>query len=85
MQFARVIGSATATVRHASLSGWKLLIVQPLDADEQPDGTPVLAIDNLGAGRGDRVVLTTDGKGVRELMNSENTPVRWAVIGIADE
>ncbi len=85
MQIAEVIGHATATVKHPSLTGWKLLLVQPLDASEKADGDPFLAIDSLGAGRGDRVILTSDGKTVREMMNSNNTPVRWAVLGLPDE
>ncbi len=85
MQLGRVIGTATATVKHPTLSGWKLLVVQLLMADgKSSDGEPVLAIDNLGAGGGDRVILTSDGKGTRALMQSDNTPVRWSVMGIAD-
>jgi len=84
MQLARVIGRATSTVKHATLQGWKMLIVQPLDVKNGPDGEPVLAIDDLGSGRGDRVMITSDGKYVREIMKSNNTPVRWAVIGIQD-
>ena len=49
-----VIGTATATLRHASMRGWRLLVVQPLLADGRtPDGDPVLAVDALGAGVGD--------------------------------
>lgn len=84
MQIAKVIGRATSTVKHATLRGWKLLIVQPLDIHENADGEPVLAIDDLGSGRGDHVLITSDGKYVRELMKSNQTPVRWAVIGIRD-
>jgi ethanolamine utilization protein EutN len=85
MQLGKVIGTATATVKHPTLSGWKLLVVQLLMADgKSSDGEPVLAIDNLGAGGGDRVILTSDGKGTRALMKSDNTPVRWSVLGIAD-
>ena len=85
MQLGRVIGHATATVKHPTLSGWRLLVVQPLDAKGGADGEPVVALDNLGSGRGDQVILTTDGKGVREMVGSDNTPARWAVIGLADE
>ncbi len=86
MQLAHVVGTATSTVKHASLAGWKLLVVQPVMVDGvKPDGEPVLAIDNLGAGRGERVIITSDGKGTRALMTSDNTPVRWSVLGIADE
>jgi ethanolamine utilization protein EutN len=86
MQFARVLGTATATVKHPSMNGWRLLAVQFLLADgASPDGDPVLAVDNLGARRGDVVILTSDGRGTRELMKSNNTPVRWSVMGIRDE
>ena len=85
MQLATIIGHATATVKHPSLAGWKLAVAQPLDAAGQPDGGPLLAIDNLGSGRGDRVILTCDSSSVREMTESENTPIRWAVIGLVDE
>jgi ethanolamine utilization protein EutN len=85
MQTAHVIGSATATVRHPSLAGSKLLIVQPVAADgASPDGEPQLAVDRLGAGLGDAVILSSDGKCVRELLQSDTTPVRWSVVGIKD-
>ncbi len=81
----RVVGVATATVKHPSMIGWKLLLVQPYAADGRtPDGDPVLAVDGLGAGIGEEVVITSDGKGTRELLRSETSPVRWSVIGIVD-
>jgi ethanolamine utilization protein EutN len=81
----RVVGTATATVRHPSFKGWKLLIVQPLAADgRRPDCDPVLAVDALGAGPGEDVLITSDGRGTRELLKSDTTPVRWSVIGIPD-
>ncbi|MDI9446159.1 MAG: EutN/CcmL family microcompartment protein [Planctomycetota bacterium] len=85
MLAARVIGYATATVKHPSMAGWKLLVVQPLAADgRSPDGDPVLAVDSLSAGARDMVLITSDGKATRELLGSDNTPVRWSVIGIKD-
>lgn len=85
MQLAQVIGRATSTVKHPSLNGWRMLLVQPLKKNGTPDGEPLLAIDDLGAGRGDVVMMTSDGASVREMMGTDNTPVRWAVLGIADE
>lgn len=85
MQHAIVQGRATATVRHPSLAGVKLLICQPLGGSGQPNGEPVLAVDKLGAGSGDRVLLTSDGQGLRELLNDENSPVRYWTLGIVDE
>jgi ethanolamine utilization protein EutN len=85
MQVGQVIGTATATVKHPSMNGWKLLIVQPYQADgNTPDGEPVLAVDSLGAGKGERVLMTSDGKSTRSLLKSDTTPVRWSVMGIAD-
>ena len=85
MQLAKIVGHATATVKHPSMIGWKLLIAQPLTGDGLPDGEPQLVIDTLGAGRDARVLICNDGAGTRTLMNSKNSPVRWFVMGICDE
>jgi ethanolamine utilization protein EutN len=85
MQLGLVVGTATSTKKHASMEGWKLLIVQPYGVDGRtPDGEPVIAVDALGAGRGERVLITSDGKTTRELLKAEATPVRWSVCGIQD-
>jgi ethanolamine utilization protein EutN len=85
MQLARVIGNATATIRHPSMQGWKLLVVQVLAPDgTSPDGEPVLTVDNLGAGAGEMVIVSSDGRGTRALLKSQTTPVRWCVLGIVD-
>jgi len=78
-----VVGTATATRKHASMNGVKLLVVQMLMTDEKtPDGDPVLAVDQLGAGRGERVLISSDGAFTRKLLGNDATPVRWSVIGI---
>jgi ethanolamine utilization protein EutN len=85
MQVGTVVGTATSTIKHPSLEGWKLLVVQFYGVDGRtPDGEPVLAVDALGAGRGQRVMLSSDGKGTRALLASDTTPVRWSVVGIED-
>ncbi len=81
----RVIGNATSTIKHSTMQGWKLLVVQPLLNDDlSADGDPVLAVDPLGAGAGDTVVISNDGKATGELLQADNTPVRWSVVGIVD-
>ncbi len=85
MQLGRVVGHAVSTVKHPTLNGWRLLVVQMLTMDGQPDGEPVLAIDNLGAALGSKVLATTDAVLVRELVGAKNSPVRWSVMGLADE
>lgn len=80
-----VIGTATATVKHPSMQGWRLLVVQAMRPDGRtPDGEPMLAVDALGAGVGQWVIISSDGQGTRELLGSPTSPVRWAVIGIPD-
>ena len=67
------------------MDGCKLLIVQPTMADKTtPDGYPLVAIDTIGAGVGERVMITSDGAGTRKMLNADATPVRWSVIGIED-
>lgn len=86
MQVALVVGHAHATIKHPTLTGHKLLLTQPLLAGGlKPDGPPLLAVDRLGAGAGDRVMLTSDGAAIRELFGVENSPIRWVVLGIVDE
>jgi len=84
MQLGRVVGHATATVKHPSIAGWRMLVVQPLARDASPDGDPLLAVDSLGAGRGDTVLLTNDGAGTRELLGCDTTPARWMVLALPD-
>lgn len=86
MQLGRVLGHATSTVKHPSMHGTKLLIVQPYLNDRvTPDGDPQVCVDAVGAGRGETVIISSDGKYTRELLKSDKTPVRWSIIGIADE
>ena len=82
MQLGKVIGSATATIKHESMVGFRLLVVQPLNIGRLPEGDPVIAVDKLGSGEGQTVVLNMDGKFAREYTNNQKSPVRWTVIGI---
>jgi ethanolamine utilization protein EutN len=84
MQIAEVVGHAVATMKHPSLQGWRLLIVQALGTQGQPDGEPILAIDRLGAGVGSRVIVTSEGGAIRQLMGAKDSPVRWMVLGMCD-
>lgn len=85
MQVARVVGRATATVKHYSLDRQKLLIVKPLMADGvRIDGEPLITIDLIGAGIGDDVILSSDGASIRQALNIEHNPIRWSIVGIVD-
>jgi microcompartment protein CcmK/EutM len=78
------MGQGVSTVKHASLVGWRLLLVQLLTPDGKEDGEPLLAIDRLGAGVGDRVILSNDGASAREMVGDRKSPARWLVLGMPD-
>ena len=85
MQLARIIGRAISTVKHPSFAGTTLHVVQPLMADRRsPDGDPQLAIDMVSAGTGDVVMITSDGRLLRERLGSTTTPGRWSTVAIID-
>ncbi len=73
----KVIGTATATLKHSSLNGFKMLLVHA-------DGGVTIAFDKLGAGIGDDVMITSDGKYTGEIIGTKTTPARWSVVGIID-
>ena len=86
MFIGRVMGNATSTIKHPSMDGWKLLLVMALQADGRTiEGDPILVVDSLGAGKGETVMITSDGIGARQMLGSQNSPVRWSVLGIRDE
>lgn len=82
---ATVIGRAISTVKHQSMFGQKLLIVQPQLKNDAPEGDPLIAVDGVGAGVGEKVIITSDGRNARAILDADATPVRWSIIGIQDE
>jgi ethanolamine utilization protein EutN len=83
MQLARVIGTVVATVKNDSLEGRKLLIVQSLDANLQPQGAPLIALDAIGAGTGE-LILWCRGKEASFPFRREDTPTDCTIIAIVD-
>ncbi len=83
MILCRVIGSAVATVKDERLRGLTLLLVQEAGSDDGPAGRPFVAVDTIGAGSGE-LVLVTRGSGARELDGTRGTSVDAAITGIVD-
>jgi ethanolamine utilization protein EutN len=84
MIHARIDGTLVASACHLSMAGTRTVICQPLDADGRDDGAPILAIDALGAGLHQRVMVSTDGSATRELVRDPKSPLRNFVLGIID-
>jgi ethanolamine utilization protein EutN len=84
MEIGRVIGTLVATRKHESLVGCKIQFVQPLEPrGEKNKGEPFVAVDAVGAGTGERVVVVR-GSGARYALKNEQTPVDATIIGIID-
>ena len=84
MLIARVIGDVVATQKSESHTGQKLLVVQPLDLDESDRGDPVVAVDAVDAGVGDRVLLSMEGFAAMTSVGRPGSPIDMAVIGVID-
>lgn len=83
MQLARVIGCVVATVKNDSLEGRKLLVVQSLDSNLRPQGSPLVALDAIGAGVGE-LVFWCRGKEASFPFRREDTPTDCTIVGIVD-
>jgi len=84
MQIARVIGTVVSTQKHHKFEGAKLLLVQPIGLDDAPRGTPLLAVDSVGAGVTEKVLVVIEGRAAGEALGRKAAPVDAAVIGIID-
>ena len=85
MLLARVEGNVTTTVCHSSLSGWRLLICQPICDAGALAGDPIIAVDTHGAGIGQSVMLSSDGLNTRAVVGDDHSPLRYTVQAIIDE
>jgi ethanolamine utilization protein EutN len=84
MQIARVIGTVVSTQKHLKFEGAKLLLVQPLNVDDTPRGPALLAVDGVGAGVREKVLVVLEGRAAGEAIGKKRAPVDAAIIGIID-
>ncbi|MCP4182586.1 MAG: EutN/CcmL family microcompartment protein [Hyphomicrobiales bacterium] len=79
-----VAGSIISTIHHSSMDSRKLLVVERLDADGKPTGGYVIAVDAVGAGNGETVIVLDEGNGARQILEQDGLPVRSVVVGVVD-
>jgi ethanolamine utilization protein EutN len=84
MQIARVVGTVVATQKHRKFEGAKLLLVQPITLDDKPRGTALLAVDSVGAGVREKVLIVLEGRAAGDVLGRKAAPVDAAIIGIVD-
>jgi ethanolamine utilization protein EutN len=84
MQIGRVVGTVVATQKHRTFEGAKLLLVQPLNVDDTPRGAALLAVDGVGAGVDEKVLVVLEGRAAGEALGRKAAPVDAAIVGIID-
>jgi len=85
MILGRITGSVVSTIHHSIVDGKKLLLADRLDQNGNPTGRYVIALDAIGAGMGEIVLILDEGNGARQVLDDDNAPVRSMVVGIVDE
>lgn len=85
MKIARVSGTVVSTISAPVFDGRRLLICDLLDErGEEPSGGYVIAVDSVGAGAGETVLILDEGNSARQVVDMENAPIRAVVVGIID-
>ena len=84
MILGRVIGNVVSTIKLPVYQGYKILLVQPINDKEEPQGKAILALDTVQAGTGDTVLVIDEGNSSRLIMNNSTAPVRTMIVGIVD-
>ncbi len=85
MIVARVVGNVVSTQKHAKFHGSKLLLVQPLARGGDESGAELLAVDSVGAGAGETVLVVIEGRSASQAMGIDLAPANAAIVGIIDQ
>ena len=85
MILCKVTGTLVSTQKKPSLKEYKMLIVQPIDLDGKPIGRDMIAIDQVDAGVGDKVLMMQEGNGARQVLGREDVPVNSVVVAVVDD
>lgn len=85
MKLARVVGTVVSTINSPAFDGRTLLLCDLLDASGNPAGGYMIAVDSVGAGAGETVLLIDEGNSARQVLAAPGAPIRTVVVGIVDE
>ncbi len=85
MKVGRVVGTVVSTINAPVFDGRRLLVCDLLDAAGKPDGTYTIAVDTVGAGAGEAVLIVDEGNSARQVVGLATAPIRAIVVGIVDE
>lgn len=85
MKIGRVSGTVVSTINAAVYEGRRLLLCDLLDeAGQTPTGSYLIAVDSVGAGAGETVLILDEGNSARQVVAMEDAPIRAVIVGIVD-
>jgi len=84
MKLARVVGTVVSTINAPDFDGRTLLVCDLLDPSGRPSGGYMIAVDTVGAGDGETVLILDEGNSARQVLGAPGAPIRTVVVGIVD-
>jgi len=84
VKLGRVVGTVVSTINHPSFDERTLLLCDLLDPSGRPSGGYLIAVDSVGAGAGEMVLLLDEGTSARQVLDAPGAPIRTVVVGIVD-
>ncbi|MDE0890600.1 MAG: EutN/CcmL family microcompartment protein [Planctomycetota bacterium] len=84
MFLADVVGNVVSPIQCDFLNGRVLLLVQPVTPRDMPASNARIAIDTVGAGEGDRVLVIDEGNSGRQILGASDEPVKTLIVGVVD-
>ena len=85
MILGRITGSVVSTIHHRIIENRRMLLAERLDEKGEPSGGYVIALDVVGAGYGETVIIIDEGNGARQVLEDDAAPIRAVVVGVVDE
>ncbi len=84
MKIGRVTATVVSTISVPDLDGRRLLLVDLLDPEGRPTGKTTIAVDSIGTGTGETVLLLDEGNSARQVLDAPEAPIRAVIVGIVD-
>lgn len=84
MKVAKVVGTVVSTINAPFFNGRRLLLCDLLDEHGAPSGGSTIAVDSVGAGASETVLILDEGNSARQVLDAPEAPVRAVVVGIVD-
>lgn len=85
MILGKVCGTIHSTINHEFYNNKRLLILDRLTPEGTPTGQYLIAIDSVGAGAGETVLVLDEGNGARQIVGDNMAPLRSIIVGVVDE